>query len=219
MRITGPFACFTRPEFKVERFSYPVITPSAARGVLEAILWKPAMRWQVLRIKVLAPIAFVGFRRNEVDDVVPNVDERFLSRNEVFPDFFVQEHRQQRNTVALRDVDYVIEARISLTARADEGDTLAKFVSMFRRRVWKGQHFQQPYLGCREFAGEVRPADDSVPEPINEDLDLGLMLWDFDFGKDLTRPIFFRAKMTRGIVEVPTGLESGSAMKEGPQCS
>src|SRR5690554_3314175 len=145
LRISGPLACFTRPELKAERVSYPVITPSAARGVLEAILWKPAIRWRIERIKVLAPIVFTSFRRNEVDRVAAAPTRATVESGGEYAPLLVEDRRQQRNTVALRDVDYIIEARIELTDRAGEGDNLAKFVEMFRRRVEKGQHFHQPY--------------------------------------------------------------------------
>jgi CRISPR-associated protein Cas5d len=123
-------------------------------------------------------------------------------------DFYVEDRRQQRNTVALRDVDYVIEARIEITERAGPEDNKAKFVEMFRRRVEKGQHFHQPYLGCREFAGDVMPVDADTPPPIDYSHDMGLMLWDIDFGRDSrgkprNRPIFFAAALVQGVMEVP----------------
>jgi CRISPR-associated protein Cas5d len=216
LRIRGSLACFTRPELKAERFSYPVITPSAARGVLEAILWKPAIRWRVERIKVLAPIAFTSFRRNEVGSIASAPVRATITAGGPHDDFFVEDRRQQRNTVALRDVDYVIEARFELTERAGPEDNRAKFVEMFRRRVEKGQHFHQPYFGCREFVAEVSPVDEKTPSPIDDSRDLGLMLWDIDFGfdgkgKPRNRPIFFAAKLENGVMEVPVdpGSESG----------
>ena len=163
-----PARLLTRPELKAERFSYPVMTPSAAHGVLEAVLWKPAIRWRVERIKVLAPIAFTSFRRNEVGSVAATPVRATVLGGGPHDPFFAEDRRQQRNTVALRDVDYVIEARIDMTARAGPDDNKSKFVEMFRRRVEKGQHFHQPYLGCREFAGEVLPVDEETPQPIDE---------------------------------------------------
>ena len=208
LRARGPLACFTRPELKTERVSYPVMTPSAARGILEAVLWKPAIRWRVERIKVLAPIAFTSFRRNEVSAVAPAPKSATIERGGDYAPLLIEDRRQQRNTVALRDVDYVIEARIELTSRAGEGDNLAKFVDMFRRRVEKGQHFHQPYLGCREFAAEIEPVTDDTRGPIDETRDLGIMLWDIEFGeatrgKPQNRPVFFAARLDAGVVEVP----------------
>lgn len=208
LRIRGPLACFTRPELKAERMSYPVMTPSAARGVLEAVLWKPAIRWRVERIRVLAPIEFTSFRRNEVGAVAATPTRSVVESGGEHGDFFVEDRRQQRNTVALRDVDYVIEARFDLTDKAGPADNRAKFVDMFRRRVEGGQHFHHPYLGCREFVGDVLPVNDDTPPPVQDTRDLGLMLWDIDFGIDSkgrprNRPIFFAARLERGILEVP----------------
>ena len=213
LRVRGSFACFTRPELKAERFSYSVMTPSAARGVLEAILWKPAIRWRVERIKVLAPIAFTSFRRNEVGSIAAMPVRATVTAGGPMDDFFVEDRRQQRNTVALRDVDYTIEARFDLTDKAGPDDNRAKFVDMFRRRVEKGQHFHQPYLGCREFVADVMPADGNLPAPIDDSRDLGLMLWDIDFGfdsngKPRNRPIFFAAELVNGVMEVPADPES-----------
>lgn len=208
LRIRGPVACFTRPELKAERVSYPVMTPSAARGVLEAVLWKPAIRWRIERIRVLAPIEFTSFRRNEVGAVATAPSRAVVEGGGEHAGFWVEDRRQQRNTVALRDVDYVIEARFELTEKAGPDDNRAKFVDMFRRRVEGGQHFHHPYLGCREFVGDVLPVDDQTPAPIGEMRDLGLMLWDIDFGTDSkgrprNRPIFFAARLENGVLEVP----------------
>jgi CRISPR-associated protein Cas5d len=213
VRVRGSLACFTRPELKAERFSYPVMTPSAARGVLEAVLWKPAIRWRIERIKVLSPIAFTSFRRNEVGSIAAAPVRATVAAGGPHDDFFIEDRRQQRNTVALRDVDYVIEARFELTDRAGAEDNRAKFVEMFRRRIEKGQHFHQPYFGCREFAADVSPADDNTPAPIADNRDLGLMLWDIDFGFDAkgkprNRPIFFAAQLIHGVLEVPADPEA-----------
>lgn len=219
IRASGPLACFTRPEFKAERVSYPVITPSAARGILDAILWKPAIRWRVERIKVLAPIAFTTFRRNEVATVAPMPPRSVIESGGEYGALVVEDRRQQRNTVALREVDYIIEATIEMTPRAGADDNLVKFVEMFRRRVEKGQHFHQPYFGCREFIADVAPAppaDDGDAQPVDDTRDLGLMLWDIDFqtdrkGNPENRPLFFSAKLDRGIVEVPRDAEGAEA--------
>lgn len=208
LRIRGQLACFTRPELKAERVSYPVMTPSAARGVLEAVLWKPAIRWRVERVRVLSPIEFTSFRRNEVGAVAATPSRAAVETGGEYTSFWIEDRRQQRNTVALRNVDYVIEARFDLTQKAGPSDNRAKFVDMFRRRVEGGQYFHHPYLGCRELTGDVMSVDDDTPAPVTDTRDLGLMLWDIDFGTDdkgrpHNRPIFFAAKLENGILEVP----------------
>src|SRR5262245_7406447 len=157
VRVRGPLACFTRPEFKVERVSYEVMTPSAARGVLEAMYWKPPIRWVVTAIHVLAPVRFESFKRNEVGGRPPvDTAEEGMSCKPVKPDF-ADADRQQRNTLALREVDYVIEAHFEATGKWEPDDTVAKHVAIFTRRLALGQTYHQPYLGCREFAAEVEP--------------------------------------------------------------
>lgn len=202
IRARGPLAVFTEPAFKVERVSYPVITPSAARGLLEAILWKPAIRWTVDRILVLNSIRFTAFRRNEVNGKAPIPMAATIADGGEYRTYCAEDDRTQRNTIALRDVDYVIDAHIELTDRAGPEDNLTKFVEMFRRRVEKGQHFQQPYLGCREFPADVLPAD-GAPDPIGESRDLGRMLWDVVYTSSGTRPVYFAAKLDRGVLNVP----------------
>lgn len=213
LRARGPLACFTRPELKVERVSYPVMTPSAARGLIEAVLWKPAILWRIERIHVLREINFTAFRRNEVNNRVANPPASTVKNGGPVPLYFADEDRAQRNTVALRDVDYVVEAHFALTDKAGPDDNMAKFVDMFRRRVEKGQHFQQPYFGCREFVAEVLPVDDA-PLPISETRDLGLVLWDIIYGPDRNRPIFFAAKLEDGVMEVPEDPEAIRMQKE-----
>lgn len=203
LRARGPQAIFTAPEFKVERVSYPVMTPSAARGVLDAVLWKPAIRWHVERIRVLAPIRFVAFRRNEVNKRIPSLPPALVREGGTMQAYFADEDRAQRNTVALRDVDYVVEAHFTLTERAGPGDNVNKFVDMFRRRVERGQHFHQPYLGCRECAADVESAD-GAPDPIPDSRGLGRMLWDIDYAPDGNRPLFFGAELRNGVLEVPS---------------
>jgi len=201
-RARGPLACFTRPELKVERVSYPVMTPSAARGILEAVLWKPAITWHVERIQVLKEIKFTAFRRNEVKSKAVGPAPNVIKNGGPSPLFFTDEDRAQRNTVALADVDYVMEAHFTLTEKAGPEDNLTKFVDMFERRLGKGQHFHQPYFGCREFAADLIPAHDA-PEPIDDSRDLGLMLWDIRFGTKRNLPEFFRATLRSGVMEVP----------------
>jgi CRISPR-associated protein Cas5d len=189
-------ACFTRPELKVERVSYEVMTPSAARGILEAVLWKPAIRWRVEKIHVLAPIRFAQIKRNEVNTR--------LSERGDHGTYCADEDRAQRNTLYLRDVDYIVEAHFELTAKAGPEDNLTKFVEMFNRRVEKGQHFHQPYLGCREFAATVEPA--VTAPPMHESLKglkpLGLILHDLDFDNG-NRPRFFDARLEDGVILIP----------------
>jgi CRISPR-associated protein Cas5d len=202
LRVRGPLAVFTAPELKTERVTTPVITPSAARGVLEAVLWKPAIRWHINRIRVLSEINFVAFRRNEVNRKASLPNAAVVKAGGDYEDYFADEDRAQRNTVALRDVDYVIEAHFSMTDRAGPADNVAKFVDMFRRRVSRGQHWHQPYLGCREFAADVSSADDAPP-PIPLTRSFGTMLLDINYGAVQNRPIFFEAKLNAGVMEVP----------------
>lgn len=213
LRARGPLAVFTQPALKVERMSAPVMTPSAARGLLEAVLWKPALRWRVERIRVLAPIRFTSFRRNEVNSKAPVPSSGAMRGDGFHPVLYADDDRTQRNTVALCDVDYVIEARFSLTPRAGSGDNVPKFVDMFRRRVERGQHFHQPYLGCREFAADVVPAA-GAPAPVSETRSLGTLLWDVVYdAAEGNRPVFFQAELVRGVMEIPAyppGLQSVS---------
>ena len=204
VRVRGDLACFTRPEMKVERVSYEVMTPSAARGILEAVLWKPQIMWRVHAIEVLAPIRWMSFRRNEVQS-------RASPRS---PGIIVDDDRTQRNTVALRDVDYVIEASFALTGAAGEVDTVAKYVEMFSRRLRKGQRFHAPYLGCREFAADVQPAE-GRPATIEAGVErpLGMMFYDWDWDgfaggevaatEKQVRPLFFDARLVGGTLRVP----------------
>jgi len=207
LRASGPVACFTAPEFKAERVSYPVITPSAARGIFEAVLWKPAIRWRIDRIKVLSPIRWIAFRRNEVSSRAAAPAAAVVDRGGTAPVLIVEDDRAQRNTVALRDVDYIIEAHFELTERAGPNETVRKFVEMFTRRLERGQHFHQPYLGCREFIAEVAPVTDDAPSPIDHSQDLGLMLWDIEFAKEGNRPRFFHARLDRGVIDVPAAVQ------------
>ncbi len=201
VRIGGDLACFTRPEFGVERVSYGLITPSAARAILEAILWKPAIQWHVTRIWLLKPIAFVQFRRNEVNSRAATRTIASAMTTGAPVDYFADEDRAQRNTIALRDVDYAVEAHFVLTPRRGPGDNVAKFEDMFARRLVNGQHHYQPYLGCREFAAKVEAYKDE-PGPIAETRPLGMMLHDIAYGQK-NQPVFFPAVLRNGEVEVP----------------
>lgn len=203
LRARGPLACFTRPELKVERVSYPIITPSAARGLIEAVLWKPAILWHIDRIEVLKEIRFTSFRRNEVSRKASTPSKDLIVGGGEFKSLFVEDERAQRNTVALSHVDYVIHAHFTMTDRRGPQDNVNKFVDMFSRRVERGQHFHQPYFGCREFVADIMSAD-GAPRPIEEDRDLGIMLWDIQFQKGKNRPLFFEARMNKGVVEIPS---------------
>lgn len=204
VKVWGDYACFTRPEMKVERVSYDVMTPSAARGILEAILWKPAIRWQVRRIAVLKPIRWIQFRRNELGKKIPVINViTEMKKGKGNLGMFIEGDRQQRAGLFLRDVAYLIYATLMLTDKANPSDNLAKFQEMFLRRVEKGQCYVQPVLGCREFSAYFGPPSED-DNPIPEDKDFGWMLYDLDF-RDVNdiRPIFFDAKMRKGIVEIP----------------
>jgi len=203
VRIRGDLACFTRPEFKTERFSYEVITPSAARGVLEAILWKPAIQWQIRRILLLSPPRFIALKRNEVTKRVSVTNVQRAVRSVSPLDYFADEDRAQRNTLALRDVDYAVEAEFQMTSRRGADDNPRKFDEMFRRRLEKGQFHMQPYLGCREFPAIVEPYTGTPPPLVDATRELGNMLHDLRYGPERNEPVFFRARMERGVIEVP----------------
>lgn len=223
LEVCGPYACFTRPEMKVERVSYDVITPSAARAIFEAILWKPAMRWRITKIEVLAPIRWISVRRNEVGKVAsPRTDC-----------IYIEDERQQRAGLFLRNVKYRLHAEYDIIPLDKRGkvynpvpeylcdpveaadlkkpesskdETEAKYAAMFERRAKKGQCFHQPYLGCREFPAAfwlVNDQKDATP-PIAETKDLGFMLYDMDYSdpKDI-KPMFFKAEMKNGVIAVP----------------
>ncbi len=208
LEVWGEYACFTRPEMKVERVSYDVITPSAARAIFEAILWKPAIRWQISKIEVLKPIKWISVRRNEVGKVAS-------SRNA--EGIFIENERQQRAGLFLKDVAYRIYAHFEMTDKAGSEDTEEKFTAMFARRAENGQCFHRPYFGCREFPVNFRLVREGAPlaSPIVEDRDLGFMLYDMrhDASKDETHvhsctekcsPRIFRANMKAGIIDVPS---------------
>jgi CRISPR-associated protein Cas5d len=229
LEVTGDFACFTRPEMKVERVSYDVMTPSAARAVFEAILWKPAIRWRVAKIEVLKPIKWITLRRNEVGAIVSsrNVQSAMNSGSGDLG-LYIEDERQQRAGLFLRDVAYRIHAGFEMCdasrhkqnfphlaklrindadeqRAADEANTPAKFLNMFERRASKGQCVNQPYLGCREFAASFRLVKDAAAEaaPIVESRDLGWMLHDMDYSNLASpSPRFFRAKLKNGVLDL-----------------
>lgn len=203
VRVRGPLACFTRPELKTERVSYEVVTPSAARGILEAILWKPAIFWHIRRICLLSRPRFIQFKRNEVNSRASARNALLAERSGEPLDFYADEDRAQRNTVALRDVDYAIEAEMLMTARAGHEDNPRKFDEMFRRRLQRGQYYMPPYLGCREFAAIVEPYSGSPLPLASENRDLGLMLHDILYNRGGNTAVFFRARIEKGVIEVP----------------
>lgn len=202
----GEWACFTRPEMKVERVSYDVITPSAARGILEAIYWKPEIRWTIDRLTVLKPIQFTSIRRNEVSEKIgARAAEQTMAAGAGDLALYVDDTRQQRAALLLRDVGYLIEAHFEVV-KGEENE--AKHLDQFRRRARRGQCYTRPYLGCREFAADFALVeDDCLVPPIHPSLagehDLGWMLHDIDFTND-RQPMFFRATMRNGVLQVPS---------------
>ena len=211
IEVSGDFACFTRPEMKVERVSYDVITPSACRGIFDAILWKPEIFWHIQKIEVLKPIAWTNIRRNEVASTASKGKKQI----------FIEDDRQQRAGLLLRDVAYRLHARFSLrNSRRDvkqshndpksndrSDASYPKYAEMFKRRARKGQCFNQPYLGTREFAANfelIESTEDKRVLPINQSSDLGWMLYDIDYS-DIENPVplFFFAKMNNGTIIVP----------------
>jgi CRISPR-associated protein Cas5d len=212
LHVWGERACFTRPETKVERVSYDVMTPSAARGILEAIHWKPAIRWVVDRIQVLKPIRFESIRRNEVGHKIPATiaSQKMRTGTTEGLALVVEDDRQQRAATVLKDIAYVIEAHFEPTPRWDPDDKEGKYLDMFNRRAAQGQCFHRPCLGTREFPAHFKLADAETPAPIPETRDLGLMLLDIEYTPRPSEPAiydaearFFRARMVEGVVAVP----------------
>jgi CRISPR-associated protein Cas5d len=196
LRVWGDYALFTRPEMKVERVSYDVMTPSAARGILEAIYWKPAIRWVIDRIHVLRPVRFENIRRNELANRV-SVNKSDMDQGK--PVFrYIEEDRQQRASMVLRDVEYVIEAHFEFTGKDDTDP--GKHLAIFERRVKNGQCFHRPYFGCREFPVAFEWCDEAPQSSFTGEQDFGFMLHDIDFEDEMT-PQFFRAIMRDGIID------------------
>jgi CRISPR-associated protein Cas5d len=204
VKVWGEYACYTRPEMKVERVSYEVMTPSAARGVLESIFWKPEFQWRVREIRVLQPIRYFSLRRNEVNSrAVYRTARRW---EEEGGGYFADEDRAQRHTLGLRDVAYVIAAEVAL--KAGVAADVAKYRDQFRRRVEHGQCHSTPYLGCREFAASfAKPTGQEQTEPITSEL--GRMLFDLDYEVNAggrIEPRFFEARLEHGVLYVPQAL-------------
>jgi CRISPR-associated protein Cas5d len=211
LEVSGDLACFTRPEMKVERVSYDIITPSAARAVFESILWKPAICWRPEKIEVLAPIRWTTIRRNEVGSKLSMASVKSaMQRGSGAVALYVEEERQQRASLLLRDVRYRITASFAMTAKAGAEENTQKFGEMFGRRATKGQCINQPYLGCREFACDFRLVEPGterteIPEELHGEKDLGWMLYDLDFSDAASpQPRFFYARMTDGTVKIPS---------------
>ncbi len=204
LKIWGEYACFTRPEMKVERVSYDCITPSAARGILEAIYWKPSIRWVIDKIHILNPIRFMNIRRNELGSKIPKSNiTSAMKCNKTQLETFIEDDRQQRAAMILRDVAYIIEAHFEYTSDEDNND--GKHLDMFNRRARSGQCFHQPYLGCREFPASFRLIEPDEPVPasyLTGERDFGFMLHDIDFSNDM-QARFFRAKAVDGVIAVP----------------
>lgn len=205
LEVTGDYACFTRPEMKVERVSYDVITPSAARAVFEAILWKPAIRWHIRRIEVLHPIRWINLRRNEVGARISARNAQQAMKDGSTLAINIEDERQQRAGLFLREVKYRLHADMEVLSDEPAG----KYHAMFERRAAKGQCFNQPYLGCREFAAAFRLVDPgSEPAEIDPcfeaEKDLGWMLYDLDYS-DPAKPMprFFQARLAWGVLDVP----------------
>lgn len=217
LEVWGDYACFTRPEMKVERVSYDVITPSAARSIFEAIFWKPAIRWRVTRIEVLNPIKWFSIRRNEVGALMSPRSSQL----------FIEDLRQQRAGLLLRNVRYRVYAELEFVPLRDrksikdnkrswqnedgvglerETENPGKYNAMFERRAKKGQCFNQPYLGCREFSANFTLIEKPVKGVgIDESRDLGFMLYDMDFTNPADpQAMFFRAKLEKGVINVPS---------------
>lgn len=200
VRVRGDYACFTRPEMKAERVSYDVMTPSAARGVLEAIYWKPEIRWIVDKIHVMKPIRFTSVRRNELSDKA-SLDKILtaMKRGTGNLAMFIEDKRQQRAAIILRDVDYIIEAHFEiLSGEKNDG----KHLDQFNRRVKEGACFHRPYLGCREFPALFEPADEIPASPVKGKRELGFMLHDIDYQNGRTA-VPFLAVLDDGVLAMP----------------
>jgi CRISPR-associated protein Cas5d len=224
IRVSGDYACFTRPETKVERYSYPVMTPSAARNILDSICWRPEMRWVVARISVLKPIRTLSVLRNEVQSKLsPSSIKKWMLDSSKYEPLVAGAGNgtdgTPRNTTLLRDVAYWIDA-YPLVFDPSGDNTPKKYIAMMERRIGKGQCFQRPYLGCREFAAEFSP---ELPgdKPIPESMPIGRMLYDIAFLGEVNRAVFFDAQLVEGILDTdPTvALAASKAREEVLQCS
>ena len=205
LKVWGDYACFTRPEMKVERVSYDVITPSAARGLIEAIYWKPAIRWVVDKIHVMNEIKFTNVRRNEVSQRISSSNvKKVMNGGDSKLCQVITDDRQQRASLLLKDVCYIIEFHFELTSNAGDEDTREKHYNIALRRFRQGQSYHQPCLGTREFSANFEIVENEISKGFyaeENNLDLGWILWDIDFENNMN-PIFFRASMKNGIIGV-----------------
>ena len=202
VKVRGDYACFTRPEMKVERVSYPVMTPSAAKGLLESIFWKPEFSWIVREIQVLKPLRYFSIIRNEIRN---RQSDRVAKqwRTTGAGGFYAAENRVQRHTLGLRDVEYIVKADVAVKEGVEEDP--AKFRDQFRRRVNRGRCFAMPYLGCREFVASFSPVSGDE-QPIDLTMDIGSMLWRMEYAPDGSGravPSFFNARLERGVLVAP----------------
>ncbi|TGE38105.1 type I-C CRISPR-associated protein Cas5 [Desulfosporosinus fructosivorans] len=201
----GDYALFSRPEMKVERVSYDVITPSAARGIIDSIYWKPAIVWRIDKVHVCNPVEFTNIRRNEVSSKISARSVDSVMNGAAKPLYInTNEDRQQRASMILKNVRYIIEAHFELTDKAGETDTIEKHYNIALRRMRKGQCYHQPCFGCREFPANFRLLEGDVPESgLIGEKDLGYMLYDMDFtDPENIKPMFFRAVMRNGIIDL-----------------
>ena len=203
MEVWGDYACFTRPEMKVERVSYDVPTPSAARGMVESVYFHNGLRWIIDRIYVCNPIRFINIRRNEVASKVSKNKILSEANGKALSYINRREETQQRATTMLRDVHYVIEAHFEMTDQANPSDNPGKFQDIVKRRLRNGQAYMQPYLGCRECTAHFRLWEGGEIPAIDETRDLGYMLYDMDYSDSQNiQPMFFRAQMVHGVIDL-----------------
>ena len=206
IEVWGDYACFSRPEMKTERVSYDIMTPSAARGLVEAIYWHPGMKYHIDRIYLLKPVQFASIRRNEVKDTLRSSAALSAAKGGEVPMLCTAENIQQRAALVLQDVHYVIECHFTMTEKAAPGDNPGKFQDIIKRRAEKGQFYHQPYFGTREFPVNFKLCDGmpECPKELLGERDLGWMLLDMDYSdpSDI-KPVFFRAVMKDGVLDVP----------------
>ena len=207
VEVWGDYALFTRPEMKTERVSYDMMTPSAARGLLEAIYWHPGLRWVVDKIHVCAPIAFMNIRRNEVKEVIKASSvKQVMQAGQGQLQLVTSDCIQQRASMVLKDVHYVIEAHFDMTDKAAPSDNPGKFQDIIKRRLTKGQFYHQPCFGCREFPANFQLCGEvpACPQELQGKRDLGYMLYDMDYSNpEDIKPMFFRAVLLDGVLTVP----------------
>ena len=202
IEVWGDYACFSRPEMKVERVSYDVMTPSAARGLVEAIYWHPGIRYCIDKIYVLSPIRFTNIRRNEVKATLLSSAVLSAVRSGEAPALYTGQEIQQRAAMVLQDVHYVIDCHFEMTESAAPGDNPGKFQDILHRRLTRGQCYHAPYLGCREFPACFREWTSGTIPAIDETRELGWMLYDLDYSdRENIQPKFFRARLEHGVLD------------------